>query len=257
LALPVAHNIMDHAQMTQTNPLILVAQLMLGGLCMFGCSGQSQPAQSQPAQSPSGRQSATAPNVPGDADRVAPSEQLPDWSLGESDFQSLGSPYKMAQFEICPPASFRFIKSLDEPKTHSTTYYWVGPVRKDETYPQFFVIITGLSPRHSSAPLANLLDDVLRGIQRHRQDWQATPAEYGSVGGLTFARSSWSGIATSAAREGLAGRTMHGVVYLTVHDNQVVQIMRQDVAPDHAEWLKQGEVAALSFRVAAMESTSP
>ncbi len=242
--------------MTQTSSLISVALLGLGCLYLFGCSRQSPPSQSPPPQSPSAPQPAAAANPAREPVRGAPSEQLPNWSLGESDSESLGAPYKLSQFEIRPPASFRFIKSFDEPKTHSTTYYWVGPVREDETYPQFIVTITASSARDSNAPLANVFEDVLRGIQRRRQDWSATPPESGRINGLTFLRGSWSGVATGAAREGLAGRAMHGILYVTVHNNQAVQIMCQDVAPDHAPWLKQGATAALSFRVAT-ESRSP
>lgn len=72
----------------------------------------------------------------------------------------------MSQFEIRPPESFRFIKSIEEPITHAKTYYWVGPARDDETYPQFMVIITELSARDSKTPLANLLKDMLRGIEQ-------------------------------------------------------------------------------------------
>lgn len=225
--------------------------LLLGCLCLFGCTKQSPL-----PQAPSGPQSATAPNPPREPVRVTRSEELPDWSLGESDSESLDSPYKMSQFEIRPPASFRFIKSLDEPKSHSTAYYWIGQIREDETYPQFIVTITGLSS-HSNAPLANVFQEVLGAIQRRRQEWSATPVEFGTINGLAFARSSWSGVATDAAREGLAGRTMHGVLYVTVRDDQAVQIMCQDVGPDYGEWLKQGEAGALSFRVATTASISP
>ncbi len=234
--------------MSQPNRITLVALPLFVGLCLSGCNRQSAP-----PPTPSGAQSAAGPASTGERDRHAPSNELPDWSLTESDSTSLASPYKMSPFEIRPPTSFRFIKYI----TESKMYYWVGPVRKDETYPQFMVTIIGLSARDANSPLENLLKDVLGGIQQHRQEWSATPAEHGKINGLPFVRSSWSGVATSAARKGLSGRTMHGIVYLTVHENQAVQIMCQDVAPDHAEWLKQGGSAALTFRAVSAGNTSP
>jgi len=231
---------MNHRIMKQRTRIILVALPLIAGVWLSGCNRQPTPLSPKSA----GTETSARETEP-----VAPKGQLPDWSLGESDSNSLGVPYKMSQFEIRPPESFRFIKSIEEPITHAKTYYWVGPARADETYPQFMVIITELSARDSKTPLANLLKDMLRGIEQRRQEWIATPPEHGTINGLPFVRSSWSGVATSAAREGLSGQTMHGVVYLTVHDNHAIQIMCQDVAPDHAAWIKQGDTAALSFRV--------
>lgn len=77
-----------------------------------------------------------------------------------------------------------------------------------------------------------------------------TPVEQGKINGQPFVKCSWAGIATSAARAGLSGRKMHGIVYLTIHNNDVVQIMCQDVALEHEESLKLGGCAALTFRVA-------
>lgn len=231
---------MNQPDISQTNRIIVLALPVLVGLCLFGCNRQSAPPSVQ-----SGQQTAAAPTRTGEQGRHASSGELPECSLAETDSGSLGSLYKMSSFEIRPPASFRFIKY--SPK--SKTYYWVGPVRTDETYPQFWVTITALSARDANASLAKSLSDIMGTVKRRRTDWSETPAEQGKIDGLPFIRSSWSGVASSAAREGLSGRTMHGIVYLTVHDNQAVFIMCQDVAPDHAEWLKLGGSAALTFRV--------
>jgi hypothetical protein len=42
---------------------------------------------------------------------------------------------------------------------------------------------------------------------------------------------------------------MFGTVYVGVHNRQAIQIICQDVGPDHAESLKLGNAAALSFRL--------
>jgi hypothetical protein len=213
------------------------ALLLIGVWGLFGCSRQS-----------------AGPIAPAGEDVPQASvDELPEWSLTESDSASLGAPYKTSQWEIRPPADFRFIKYVAESKM----YYWVGPVRADETYPQLIVTIAPLSGQEANAPLTTLMKGALGSIQQIREDWSETQVEQGKIDGLPFARSSWSGVATGTAREGLTGRTMHGIVYLAVHENQMIQIICQDVAPDHAEWLKQGGAAALTFRVLPAETTSP
>ncbi len=228
--------------------IIILALPVLVGLCLLGCNPQSAP-----SSVPGGLPTVPAPARAGEQGRQANSSELPDWSLAAADLSLLGSTYKMPPFEIRPPASFRFIKYIPESKT----YYWVGQVRPDETYPQFMVTITELSAGDANASLAKSLGEIMGAVKQRRTEWSETPAELGKINGHQFIRSSWSGVASNAARSGLTGRKMHGNVYLTVYDNQAVQIMCQDVAPDHAEWLKLGGFAALTFRVAPMENTLP
>jgi hypothetical protein len=210
---------------------------LIGVLCLFGCA----------------RESAVPPAPASENPNHGVTDQLPEWSLAESNSASLGAPFKMSQFEIRPPANFRFIKYLAESKT----YYWVGPVRKDETYAQLMVTITALSDDEANASLKSMLDNVVGSIQKRRENWTDTPAEHGTINGLPFVRSSWSGVATGVAREGLSGRMMHGVVYLTVRDKQAISIMCQDVAPDHVESIKLGGWTALTFRAAPTQKSSP
>ena len=214
--------------MRRANATVFSALVLIVVSCLFGCSGQ-------PA----------TPSAPAVENVLqASADGLSEWSLTESDSASLGTPYKMSQWEIRPPADFRFIKYVAE----SNMYYWVGPVRADETYPQFIVTIAPLTAQQLNAPLTTLMKGALGSIQQIREEWSETPVEQGKIEGLPFARSSWSGVATDTSREGLTGRTMHGIVYLAVHENQMIQILCQDVAPDHVEWLKKGGSAALTFR---------
>jgi hypothetical protein len=225
----------------------IIVQQILSIALLFGCNDQGPP------PTAIGGQQSAAPAPASDPARNSSRAEDPDWSLAEMDSRSLGSPYKMANFEIRPPSNFRFIKYVAEAKT----YYWIGRVRADETYPQFMVIITELPADGANAPVENALSEVMGAIRQRRQDWSETPAEHGRINGLPFVRSSWSGVATNAAREGLSGRTMHGIVYLTIQNNQAVQIMCQDAASDYAEWLKLGASAAMSFRIAPPENAKP
>jgi hypothetical protein len=150
----------------------------------------------------------------------------------------------MAEFEIRPPTHFRFINH-DEA---TNTYYWVGPVRADETYAQLFVIITDLSDQEIKSSLEKLFEDPIDAIRRRRDNWKDSGVERGHINDHPFVRTSWTGTVTATARKGLAGRTMHGVAYLGVFGKRGVLIQYQDVAPDHAESLKLGEAAASTFR---------
>jgi hypothetical protein len=183
----------------------------------------------------------------------ATTAKLPDWSANEAEAASLADPYQIASYQLRPPAEFRFIKHIPA----SNTWYWAGPARADETYPQLLVTIHKLPPGQENASLAQCLLDTISGIKKHRTDWNQTPAEEGLIHGLRFIRSSWSGTAAAGARAGLAGRTMHGVVYLAVHEGQAIQIMCQDVAPEHDPWLKLGAATAATFQAASADAAAP
>ncbi len=195
------------------------------------------------------RKAATAARRPGpatpqtlrDPSAVGPS----DWHPDRGDLERLASPFELPGFEIRPPDGFRLIKSDLVP---GGTTLWTGPFRDDETYAHFMVIITTLSEKHSKRPLEVLLKEVMAPIQQRRQKWTKTAPERGRVNGLTFVRARWRGVATSVARKGLSGRQMHGFVYLAVDGQKAIQIMCQDVEPDHAESLRTCEAAALTIR---------
>lgn len=239
---------MYHGNIRRMNRMIVLSLPALAALSLFSCS---RPAAHTSV--PSGTQAAVASTGNAVQARPITNAELPDWSLSQADSSSLGSPYKTSSFEIHRPANFRFIKYLPE----ENSFYWIGPVRADETYPQFFVTITELSGPGANASLAESLSEIMVAVKKRRTDWSETPAEQGKINGQPFIRSSWSGVASSVARKGLSGRAMHGTVYLTVHRNKAVQIMCQDVAPDHGECLRLGGLAASTFRFVPAENAAP
>jgi hypothetical protein len=177
-------------------------------------------------------------------------DQPPQWSLSDSEPAPPASAFQMGEFEIRPPEQFRFTKH--DPATQS--YYWVGPVRDDETYAQLIVIMSDLSEHEARSSLEKLFEGSLAAIKQRRENWTRTEIERGRINGHPFVRASWSGVVTPAAREGLAGRTMHGVTYLGLDGKRAVQIQYQDVAPNHVESLKLGEAAASTFRPSASKA---
>lgn len=234
--------------MSGRNTRVLVWVLLTSSLGLSGCESNSAPF------APKSRRKPAATEVSADRPgEEVQDDELPVWSLIESESNLVGPAFAIGQLELCPPKSFRFFKRYEA----ASTYCWVGPIREDETYPLFIVIVTALPPGHVNAPLKALLEDSLAGIRQRRRQWSAKPIEHGIVNGLPFVRSSWEGVATDAAREGLAGRMMHGIVYLTVCDKTAFIIMCQDAAADYAQWLRQGEVAALTVHPAAQQSSTP
>src|SRR5262249_20216013 len=159
------NGIREMAGISQANGFVFLALLVLVGSSLFGCNRQPGPPSTR-----SERQDGATPTRTDEQNGLASNDEVRDWSLSEADSGSLGAPYKMSSFEIRPPASFRFIQHATEAKT----YYWVGPIRADETYPQLIVLITELPAREARFPLKTLLSDSLEGIRGRRTDWSET-----------------------------------------------------------------------------------
>jgi hypothetical protein len=175
------------------------------------------------------------------------------WSLESSESDALAAPYKMEEFEIRPPKTFRFITH----DTKSQSYYWVGPVRDDETYGQLIVIITELSEEQAKLPLESLFGDSITAIKRKHDECSNSEVQRGAINGHAFVRATWKGTANSTARKGLVGRELHGVIYFGLYGKRAVQIMCQDVAPAHDASLRAGELAASTLRFSASKGASP
>jgi hypothetical protein len=210
--------------------IVIVAQLIFGGLVLSGCNGRSEPPQA----------------APGAQSHETSASELPEWSLAKSDSTSFAPPVKVSRFEFRPPSSFQLVKNLGQ----GTGFIWASPVRKDETYAHLMVVVAELTGEDAKTSLEDNLREVMETIKRRRSDWSETAAEQGKINGLRFIRSSWSGVPTDDKRKSFAGRKMHGIVYLTIQNDVGIQIMCQDVEPDHAESLKQAAAAAMTFRAA-------
>lgn len=180
-------------------------------------------------------------------------DKQPKWSLSASNAEQNNQPFQIKDFEIRPPSQFRHIKQDNEPQVH----YWVGPIRKDETYAQLFTIISDLTAEDAKIPLEKQFEGVVLAIKQRREKWSSIEIERGQINGHPFVRTSWTGIVAPGARKGLVGRTMHGVAYMGIFGNQAVQIQYQDVAPDHAESLKLGETAASTFQQSKSNQDKP
>lgn len=214
-------------------------------ICIVGCGQRSPPAKIAP-NSPPTKALSNTPSA-----KAMPST-IAEWVLDETDAKSLGSSVQISGFEIRPPASFRYVKYEKQP-----SHIWAGPIRSDETYALLMVLVLDLSDQESKLSLDQQFEKVTGAFKSQHKNWSMEKVEHGTINGIHFVRTSWSGMATSAARKGLAGREMHGIAYLSTDGKRSIQIMCQDVAPNHAESLRVGQLAALSIRRARAEDREP
>jgi hypothetical protein len=105
-----------------------------------------------------------------------------------------------------------------------------------------FQVMVGSPPAGSALPgVDEYLEVMLDGVKRRRRDWSQSTPERGTVNGLTFLRTRWSG--TDPA----SGRKLHGVMYVAVDGRWYISLHTQDVEPHHGQALKIGEAAAQTF----------
>ena len=183
--------------MYRANLIIVALGLSIGGLCLFGCKGKSDLA---PAA------------VGGQPDRV-PVSELPDWSLAKPDAASLAEGVHGFELKIvwrrCRRALIQLYMALPD-NENSPLLILVWGARTNARSADAAEWSTDLSGDEAKASLDDTLREVMGSIKNRRQTWSETPAEHGTINGLPFVRSTWSGVVGNEARKGLAGREMHG-----------------------------------------------
>jgi hypothetical protein len=83
-------------------------------ISLAGCTFQSAPNTPTVSSEPKDTEETIRTNSASEA--VMQNIPLPDWSLRELDSSLLGTVHSIPPFEIRPPASFRFIKSIEDKK---------------------------------------------------------------------------------------------------------------------------------------------
>lgn len=236
-----------------------ISLVPLAALLVVGCGkGQDEgPLEALPPRSDSVQQSEASkpqPTTTLAGPAVSDNGQSdPDaWALTAEEDELLEAYYSLGEYEIRPPKGFRYIKYIREAHAHA----WAGPIRPDETYAHLMVTIMPYPPGYIPGSLDDSLREVMGAIKRRRSDWTETPFEHGRIDGRDFVRTQWTGVATTAAREGLAGRRMGGVVFLTVNDMHTIHVVCQDVSPEDTEAIRLGSIATRSFRGAVKSAPS-
>ncbi len=98
------------------------------------------------------------------------------------------------------------------------------------------------APEQSGAVAENYLRDFLRGVERRRQSFSASPATRLTLGGIPAARIAWQGLAE--------GERMRGVMYGVVRGSRVVMLHAQDFDSAPPDYLKQAVQAIETMRFA-------
>jgi hypothetical protein len=175
----------------------------------------------------------------------AKNKSTKSWSLTTPPEANEKNAIQVGEFEIIPPAEMLHIPSASKPGSET----FVGPVREDKTYLTMTVGFYELPAEfRGEVELEDLLEGALEGVKIKREDPVIGEMERGTINGEPFIRAQWSGISRNDSRPELRDKRFHGLFYMGMFGNQVVQILFQDTEPDHAESLKLGEAALASFR---------
>ncbi len=185
-------------------------------------------------------------NTPAE-NKSTPVEKKPakSWSLTTPPEANQKDAVQVGEFEIIPPAEMLHIPSASKPGSET----FVGPVREDKTYLTMTVGFYELPAEfRGEVELEDLLEGALEGVKIKREDPVIGEMERGTINGEPFIRAQWSGISRNDSRPELRDKRFHGLFYMGMFGNQVVQILYQDTEPDHAESLKLGEASVASLR---------
>lgn len=120
---------------------------------------------------------------------------------------------------------------------------WAGPPRADGTRP--YVMLLMMSPpagEGNKYTLVQVAAKLLAGVQRRRKDWKQTPPETGTVNGLTFVCTRWSG------KDAVTGRAMQGFSDVAHDGKSFIQLSSRDADPHSKTSLPLAEASALTFK---------
>jgi hypothetical protein len=166
---------------------------------------------------------------------------LPQWQPDGAFIGELGDAAEINGYFVRPPKGYQETTPAGGPPG-TKLVAWSGTPRSDGTAPMFQVMV-GAPPAGERLPgLDELLTKMLDGVKRRRQNWSQSAPERGTINGLTFLRTRWSGT------EPNQGWKMHGVMYVAIDGGSFIQLHTQDVEPHHEQALKRSEAAANTFK---------
>lgn len=126
----------------------------------------------------------------------------------------------------------------------------MGNKRSDKSYPLLLLTIVTLTDEtRVEYTLESAMKETLDTYINGHEAASAAPIEQGLINGCQFARATWEGKVKATAQNGMAGRTMHGIIYVTFEDHKIVQIICMDAEPHHLDIIKDANLAATTFRV--------
>jgi hypothetical protein len=144
------------------------------------------------------------------------------------------------KYTICPPKDYQFERRRDD----GNRYSWKTEIRdSDTTYAKIDVIFLSMPQEMQGQSLEALLNYWSRNDKLRYSEFSRAPLEYGTINGMKFMRSRFSGL-----RTGIVKFQEEIITYLMLDGNNLVGIEINDVDPHHKETLPILEAAALTLK---------
>lgn len=170
-----------------------------------------------------------------------------DWSADQKLLEKLGDEQAVGDYRIRIPQGYNPSNPAAAGPTRA--FLWELPLRDDRTAADFSLILQALPAEVvAGKKLEDHFQDVVEAVKCKRDDWSATPPEYGQIDGRTFIRLHWTGIGKPVSRKALSGRKMQGFIYVSVEQQNAIIMVSQDVEPDAETTMPLLEAAALTLR---------
>ena len=211
-------------------------------LCLYasfmGCDRPSVP---KPSTNSVAEKATPPANMPSEAiEAELKPAGLVSW-LPESSMESLlAAPEVSEGVSIRPPTGYVGMVPPGAPPGVFAKA-WKGAMRPDNTSPSIQLNVFS-SPATNTIPDAETaMRKMLDGIKRNRDNWTESEVSRGTIQGIEFLRTTWTG----ESKPG--GVKMRGVMYLAKQDDKVFQVSSQDVEPHAEEALKLAESSLRTF----------
>ena len=167
--------------------------------------------------------------------------KLAAWSPKPGLSAQLASEKALFGWAIRPPKGFVATQKQDN---GNQVYIFQGDPRQDRSAPMLWIIMGGRRQEDTNKPQDEvLLDMYLIQLHQNRDNWKATPTEYGTIQGRKFIRSRWS--ATEKIDD--ITRHLHGIVYITILNNAYIAVTLLDSDPGAKTTMDLMESSALTF----------
>lgn len=169
------------------------------------------------------------------------SAKLPVWSAKPGSSARLAPEKPLFGWALRPPRDFVSTQKSD---SGNQIFIFQGDPRPDNSAPIMWVITGDMRRAEGSKPQEEVLMDLyMIQLHQNRDNWKATPAQYGSIQGRKFIRRRWSATETN---DGVT-RHVRGMVYLTLAGKKYAAVTLQDAEPGAKSTLDLMETSVFSF----------
>jgi len=167
-------------------------------------------------------------------------QSLATWNTDQAALSQLADAVTVEGFSIRPPKGY-LLQTRSGPY-ESKANVWVGPTRADGTRGQVMVLtVSAAAERLGPLNLEELFEELLAGLRERRTQWKQSATEKGLINGLMFQRIHWSG------RDKTNDVGLHGVVYIAIAGETVVQLSSQDVDAHYQDAFGLAESSIFTF----------